>query len=394
MRPALESMKSFTNKVRVAVVGCGQIADAHLQEIRHVPAAELVAVCDQQVELADQAARRFLVPEAFDDLGRMIVEARPDVVHLTTPPHTHAPLACRLLKAGIHTYVEKPFTVDLDEAEEVLACAVANERKICVGHDQLFDPVWLRLEECVHSGQLGEIVHVDSIMGYNLDGPFGRLMFSDPQHWVHRLPGGLFQNNISHALYKIAPFLTDKEPQIWATTARRKASEPPSELRVLLQGRGTTASLLFFSQARPVQRCARVYGTKATVEVDMEGRTLRWHRGPGLPGALGKIHVPWMQWREAGSNLYRNTWDFLRCRQQYFSGMRELFARFYQSVLTGKEPPIPYDHISRVTRWMDAIFAQCPWDFPAANEVAVVDSPAGKVPGMQPNLAAVGGGTN
>lgn len=366
--------------IRVAVVGCGQIADAHLQEIGYVRGAELVAVCDQQIELADQAARRFGVAGKFADIDQMITQARPDVVHLTTPPHTHAPLACRLLAAGVNVYVEKPFAADVAEAQQMLKCAEDNHRLVCVGHDQLFDPIWLRLEQAVSAGRLGDVVHVDSIMGYNLDGPYGKLMFSDPSHWVHRLPGGLFQNNISHVLYKIAPFLTDEEPRIWATTARRRANEPPSELRVMLQGERSTASVLFSSAARPMARLARVYGTKATVEVDLDGRTLRWHRGPGLPGALGKVHVPWLHLREAGSNFIRNTWDFIRCRQQYFAGMRSLFGRFYEAVRQNGEPPIAYGEILRVARWMDEIFRQCPWDFPTEDSATAAE----------PALAAAG----
>src|SRR6185436_5383812 len=141
--------------LRVAVVGCGQIADAHLQEIGHIAKAKLVAVCDQQIELADQAARRFAAPAIYDDLDEMIAKARPDVVHLTTPPQTHAPLARRLLTQGIHTYVEKPFALDLREAKAIIASAAAHKRLVCVGHDQLFDPAWLRLENSVRAGELG-----------------------------------------------------------------------------------------------------------------------------------------------------------------------------------------------------------------------------------------------
>lgn len=346
-------------QLRIAIIGCGQVADAHLQELRFVAGATLVGVCDQHQELADQAARRFEVPAAFDSLDRMLEEARPDVVHLTTPPHTHAPLACRLLNHGVHVYVEKPFTVDVLEADGVFAAARLNRRLVCAGHDQLLDPVWMRLNNLVAAGRLGEIVHVDSVMGYNLSGPYGKIMFSDPQHWLHRLPGGLFHNNISHAIYKITPFLTDDMPRIWATTDRPAGGRPPTELRVLLQGESVTANVLFSSRARPVQRTATVYGTQATVGVDLEGRTIRWHRSARLPGALGKVDLPWQQCQEAVGNLRRNTWDFLRCRQQYFAGMRELFTRFYTAIREEGEPPIPYRDVRRVTHWMDEIFRQC-----------------------------------
>jgi len=342
--------------LRIGIVGCGQIADAHLQELQHVPGSVVVATCDQQIELAEQASLRFGVPGAYGAVTRMLEEAAPNVVHLTTPPHTHGPLACELIRAGVHVYVEKPFTLDVAEARRVIDCAEEHKRLVCVGHDHLFDPVWQRLEAIVASGEIGEIVHMDSVMGYNLEGPFGRLMFRDPSHWLHRLPGGLFQNNISHALYRVAAFMPDEAPRVCATMSRRHADEPPSELRVMLQGRTMTANVLFSSRARPVQRTLRVYGSRATVELDAESRVIRRHHASGLPGAFGKLHVPWLQWREAGRNLRRNAMDFLASRQQYFAGMRELFIRFQRSVREEGPPPIAYPDIIRVTAWMDAIF--------------------------------------
>lgn len=347
----------MTHPLRIALVGCGQIADAHLQELAHVRGCEVVATCDSLPDLARQAAMRFCVPAAFEDVGAMVREARVDIAHITTPPHSHAPLAIGLLEAGVHVYVEKPFTVDAPEAQRVLDCAAANGRRVCVGHDQLFDPAWLRLEAMVRAGALGEIVHVDSLMGYDLAGPFGKVMFRDPTHWVHRLPGGLFQNNISHALYRVAALMPDEDPAIRATWFGARPGEPPSELRVLLQGQGTTAHVVFTSRARPMQRNIRILGTRGGVDVDFETRVLRPHRAPGMPGALAKIHGPWLEWRHAGRELWRNTADFIKSRQHYFAGMRELFTRFQASVRGEAPDPIPPTEILRVTRWMDTVFA-------------------------------------
>ena len=103
----------------VAVVGCGQIADAHLSTIRNIPGTRVVAVCDHYPDLARQAAERFRVPGVYSDFERMLERARPDVVHITTPPHTHAFLTCQALAVGAHVYVEKPFTIDAAEADRV-----------------------------------------------------------------------------------------------------------------------------------------------------------------------------------------------------------------------------------------------------------------------------------
>jgi predicted dehydrogenase len=345
--------------LKIALAGCGQIADAHLQEIRKIEGVEVVAVCDRQLDLARQAAARFQVPAVFADLQAMLEAARPDVLHLTTPPHTHAPLARQALAGGVHVYVEKPFALDALEAAELLRTALASRRLVCVGHDHLFDPVW---EECRRRhtrGEFGRVIHVDSLLGFDLSGPFGRLFASEPEHWIHRLPGGLFQNSLSHAVYKVTEYLLDENPRVWATWFSRPAGGPPTELRVLLQGTEVTANVLFSSAAPSLQRLVRLYGTGPCVEVDLDGQVIRCSRPASLPGAFGKIQVPWRHFREAGRALGRNVGRFLRSDLHYFAGMNRLFRLFYRAVREGGEPPIPYREIQRVTAIMDTIFGAC-----------------------------------
>ena len=106
-------------RIKVGLVGCGQIADAHLQQIRRVPIAEPVAVCDLEPLLARQAAERFEVPAQFTCLNEMLEVAQPDVVHLTTPVQTHAPLTIQLLEAGVHPQQRDAYTYSKVLQEDV-----------------------------------------------------------------------------------------------------------------------------------------------------------------------------------------------------------------------------------------------------------------------------------
>ena len=351
-------MNRSPERLRVAILGCGQIADAHLQEIRKLESAELIAVCDVHQDLADQAAARFDVPQAFDDLDQMLAESAPDVVHVTTPAHTHAPLTCRLLEAGVHVYVEKPFTVDAGEAEQVVQTARRTKRSLCLGHDQLWDPIWLRLRELVDQGTIGAVTHVESILGYPLSGQFGRQVTSDPQHWVRRLPGGLFQNTISHPLYRITDFLPDERPDVRAHWHRIEGREFPTEMSISLRGAQVGGSLTFSTTIHP-QRLTRVYGRDGSLEVDPDAQVIRRLSPSRLPGAFAKLEGPFRQWREAAQNLRQNVVRFLNSDIHYFAGMRGLFEAFYRSVLEGTDPPISTDEMLRVTRLMDEIFAAC-----------------------------------
>ena len=79
--------------LRVAIVGCGKIADGHAQEIQKLTdQARLVAVCDREMLLAEQLARRYGIPGQYDDFTRLLEREKPDVVHIATPPQSHLPL--------------------------------------------------------------------------------------------------------------------------------------------------------------------------------------------------------------------------------------------------------------------------------------------------------------
>ena len=109
--------------LRVAIVGCGKIADAHASQIRRIPGCEIVGVCDSEPLMARQLFERFPVGAHFSDVNALIAEARPQVVHITTPPASHFDLARRCLERGCHVYVEKPFTLHAADAERLIALA-------------------------------------------------------------------------------------------------------------------------------------------------------------------------------------------------------------------------------------------------------------------------------
>lgn len=348
------------NQLKVALVGCGQIADAHLQQIRTISHAEVVAVCDRHIDLARQAAERFEVDLHTDNLDQMLDQARPDVVHITSPPASHAAIARQVLAAGAHVYIEKPFTVNAQEADEILDDARRHQRLVCVGHDQLFDDIWLRYRRRFQAAEFGEVVHVDSIMGYDLAGPFGKNVAEEPDHWVHRLPGGLFQNTIPHALYKVTEHLRDADPRIWATWfADQEKTGFPTELRVMLQGADVSGTLLFSSKMRPTQRLVRVLGTHGIIEMNFDSSVLTTCRTPRLRGSLAKLELGVGNVQESLRGFLVNIAKTFRNELHYFAGMQRLFELFYQAIRKGGEPPFAYDEIRRVTALMDRVFERC-----------------------------------
>ena len=111
--------------IRVGIIGCGKIADAHADQIQRIPDCRIAGVCDREELMAKQLHERFPVDQYFSDVSRMIDSARPDVVHITTPPQSHFELGKTCLESGCHVYIEKPFTLNTEEAAELIRIAEA-----------------------------------------------------------------------------------------------------------------------------------------------------------------------------------------------------------------------------------------------------------------------------
>lgn len=346
-------------QLRIAIIGCGQIADAHLQELRKISSSTVVATCDAHADLAMQAAKRFDVANDYDDVQLMMRQEKPDIVHIATPAQTHASLARLCMQAGSHVYVEKPMALNEAEVREMLSVAQATGRQMCVGHDQLFDPAWLDLRRRVAAGEIGTVRHVESVLGYPISAQFGSAVRSSADHWVRKLPGGLFQNTISHPLYRITEFLTDDRPHVLARWWTRPDLEFPTEMLAHLRGRDVTGTLTFATSIAP-QRVSRVYGDRGMLEVDLDAQTVIRAAPSKLPGALGKLDGPLSRSRQAGRAWRRNVWRFIRSDIHYFAGMKTLFERFQASIRDpSAAPPIAPAEMLRVTRIMDEIFADC-----------------------------------
>ena len=88
--------------LKVAIVGCGKIADAHASQIQRISGCEIVGVCDTEPLMAKQLVERFQIKKQCTDLAKLLDEARPDVVHITTPPESHFKIASFCLDRGCH----------------------------------------------------------------------------------------------------------------------------------------------------------------------------------------------------------------------------------------------------------------------------------------------------
>jgi predicted dehydrogenase len=350
--------------LNIGIVGCGKIADGHIEEIEKLGCARVLAVCDLEPIMAEQLALRYAVPHWYTDFDRMLSEHRLDVIHLATPPHSHLALARKSAEAGCHVFLEKPLALNTSDGRRLIECMQQTRRKLTINYWYNFESHALALKEFVARGDLGDPVHIESYYGYDLAGGFGQAALTDDRHWVHQLPGRLFQNIIDHAINKVTPFFPDDPLEIIARAYRRRQMNDDltdavlDELRVIILGKSMSAYLTFCSHARPVAHFMRVYGTKNTAHIDYRFRSMLLEGKQTVPGAFGRLLPPFRSSWESLRAATHNAREFAGSRSHFFAGMNRLLSLFYESILRGTPVPIPYAEMLRVSQIMDEICAQ------------------------------------
>lgn len=353
--------------LKIGIIGCGKIADAHAAQIQRIDGCEIVGVCDREPLMAKQLYERFPVRGHYSEVAEMLRRARPDVVHITTPPQGHFDLARTCLEHGCHVYVEKPFTVRADEAAELVALAEAHGLKLTAGHNDQFSHVARRMRSMVADGYLGGApVHMESCYTYDLQDPaYARALLGDKRHWVRGLPGKLLQNIISHGIARIAEFLPGEQVSVVAQGFSSRVlraigeTEIADELRVMISDdQGITAYFTFSSQMKPSIHEFRIYGPKNGLLLDQDHEILLRLRGAKYKSYADKFIPPvqfaWQNLRAAGANMRL----FLQRDFHVDSGIKYLIESFYTSIRQDGPVPIPYREILLTARIMEEIFEQ------------------------------------
>lgn len=347
----------------VVVVGCGKAGENLVRELRTTPRTRVVGVCDIEPLMASQLAIRYGVPRHFSDPLEMFDSVCPSVAYIATPPKSHHDLATLALDHGCHVYIEKPLAPSHPEAEAIIRYALLRQRKLTIGYGYYFDPIAVAMRARVADGTLGDVVHVESFLGYALDGQFGAPVFADSHHWVHELPGKLVHNSIDHLLNKVTEFVRDENPLVVAHMTQRAQHDGasfavPDEMRLMIADRDVTGYVTFSAHARPIAHSLTVHGTRSTACLDYLAGTLTMKSKSSFPGALGRLSTTfdqsWQHFRAGGKNMLR----FAKSGFHPMAGLRALIDSFHSSIENDSPPPIAYEEILRVSRITERVFAQ------------------------------------
>lgn len=342
--------------LRVGLIGSGFIAKQ-----KHLPAwkkiekiAEVVALCDPNLTQAEELARVHKIPKVYKDFQQMLEVERLDAVDICSPPRTHADLAVRSLQAGAHTLIEKPMAINTEECDRIVAAARGSGCKICVAHSDLFYPSFLKAREMVKVGTIGQFRGMRIFLSTPVD-----YITSKPDHWAHKLPGGVIGETGPHVIYMTLAFINPIRAV--RINARKQLARfpwsPYEDYRLELIGDEASCSvaLTYATNRWAVQ--LDLWGSEGHMKFDLETQTLLIHGRADLkPMTLGLSAV-----KEATEMLGEAIGTGLSYVTGKFENTHErLIREFVDSIRNGSPTPVPPEEGREAVRVMDLLVNQLP----------------------------------
>lgn len=352
------------NPLQSAVIGTGAISEQHLSFLQRSEQAKLVGVCDLSPSAARYSAQRFGAEASFVDYQDMLHRAKPQVVHLLTPPKTHVALATDCLKAGAHVIVEKPAAPTHPEFLELWKTAQQHHKHLIEDHNYRFNEPILAIEKMIADGVLGDVEEVDVRMQLPIRNPGDR--FADPNlpHPSHQMPAGVIHEFITHLCYLTLRFMPDFDRVSAAWSNHGADGEDAStdlfkfdDLDALVIGGAAHARIRFSARAQPDCFAVIVRGSRGGVETDLFHPYLR----STPPRAVGKQLTPLVnQWLGGLELIGAGFHNFARKIMQItpYEGLHRFLDQTYHALADDQAPPVTFDDMDRTSRLIDALLAQ------------------------------------
>lgn len=349
-------MSAPERRLKAAVIGCGTIAYEHLPFLLESSLVELVAVCDRSNAAATFVQQKFHATNAFTDYSAMLLEAKPDVVHVLTPPHTHVQIARDCLDAGANVICEKPMAGTADETAGLLAYAAERDRLLVESRNYLFNDQVIDIARIIESGKLGEVREIDLILSLDfLSGPFGDLNLAGPGV---DLPAGAVHDFLPHLAYLFLTFanhsgdVEDVQGRLENLSGNNRAGF--DHLDALIVARIVRGRIRITSDVGPDSFRVYVRGTESSLETDLFNPFLRIDGPPnvGKRSFLGQIRNGFSLVRAGTRNLRNKV-----LQHGTYHGMPRMLDAIYRSLATSSEPPFTPAQMIDTARFVDRLVA-------------------------------------
>lgn len=149
-------------KVRIGIIGAGNFSNSHLDGLKEVTNAEVVAICDMVRENADKQAKKYNIKDVYYDYHDLLKREDIDAVTLPLPDQIHREIAVAAMRAGKHVLCEKPMALNMDDCKEMVRVAKETGMQLMVGQIGRYTPAFVKAKEIIEKGTIGEIFFIEA----------------------------------------------------------------------------------------------------------------------------------------------------------------------------------------------------------------------------------------
>ena len=333
---------------RVGLVGAGYISEFHIRALRRLSNVSIIGIADLNISRARAVAERFGIPRSFPSLREMAAEGL-DVVHVLTPPASHAEVAIEALGYGCHVLVEKPLATNVEDCDRIASAASAANRRVCVDHSLLYDFFVARALNLVRGGAVGHPIAADYFCSSAYPPYRG-----GPLPAQYHDGGYPFRDVGVHALYLIDAFL-GKIQKVDAEFATQ-GGDPNllyDEWRAIVKcERGTGHAHLSWN-VLPKQHLLMIQGTRGVLRADLVSMTITLKKNTPLPKVVERALLGINEGFRILTQVPINSIQFVRKKILQYHGLQMLVAEFYRTLSTGEPTPVPVEKARPIVEWID-----------------------------------------
>lgn len=342
--------------MKCVLIGCGAIAREHLTALAEIKNVEVAAVCDISAAKAEATAERFSIKKWYTNHEQALSEIRPDLVHITTPPSSHVPIARSSLTAGFNVLCEKPITVDYQQFIELKELALRNGCMLLENHNIRFHSSIRRLTALIASGDFGEVLEVHIFLDLNLFGAGSPYLDANVPHFSSVLRGGVVGDFLTHIACLTHLFIgsVSELRTVWVNKGNKSPVQAEG-FRGIVNGDRGTAFVSFNGTVQPSGFWVRIVGTKMQAEANLyEPPRLAIRRfRPGEP-AFTSLLDGIAEARDVARGTIVAFWRKLAGTNRY-DGLSEFLRQVYRAIEMREAQPIPLNEIDEVARLVDRL---------------------------------------
>lgn len=338
--------------MRICIVGCGRIAQRHVQVLTQLPQFELVGVCDVDEAKARAIADPLAIPSYLDAL-EMVKKEKPDAVSILTDSGLHPMIGCLLAPYAPVIVVEKPMALTLGDADSLIEACEHHGTRLFVVKQNRFNPPVVLLKKAIDDGRFGKMV-----LG-TVRVRWARTQdYYDQAPWrgTWKLDGGVFTNQASHHIDLLQWLMGPVESvKSYISTRLAKIEAEDTGVAVLKFKSGALGVVEATTATRPkdLEGSLSVLGEKASVVIGgfSVNRMVTWNFVEPAPldeQALRAITDPPDVYGFGHKCFYE---DMLACleagRRSMLDGLEgrkslEIINALYESAVTGREVRLHY----------------------------------------------------